>query len=65
MIDAEHIDAGAAVEQEVGNRDGRGLVERLLAVASARVHERGVGVDQRLQLVECNFDALCVALPRP
>ena len=52
MIDAAHVDPGAAIEQEVGDRDGLRLVERLLAVASARVHERAVGVHQRLQLVE-------------
>ncbi len=52
VIDAARIHVGAAVQQEVGNRDGLRLVERLLAVPSARVHERGVGRDQSLQLVE-------------
>ena len=47
VIDAAHVDAGAAVQQEVGNRDGLRLVERLLTVAAARVDERGIGVHER------------------
>ena len=35
--------ASAVIQQEVGNRDRLRLVERLLTVASARVHERGIG----------------------
>ena len=52
MIDTAHIDARAAVQQEVGNRDGLRLVERLLTVSSPRVNERSVGVHERPQLVE-------------
>ena len=46
------LTSGAAVEQEVGDRDGLRLVKWLLTVSSSRVNERGVGVDERLQLVE-------------
>ncbi|MEP6914810.1 MAG: hypothetical protein ABJC89_04160 [Acidobacteriota bacterium] len=52
VIDTPRIDLRAAVQQKVGNRDGLRLVKRLLPVSSARVHARGIGVDQRLQLVE-------------
>ena len=52
VIDTAHIDARAAVEQEVGNRDGLRLVERLLTVSSPRVNERAIGVHERPQLVE-------------
>ena len=47
-----HVDAGAAIEQAVGDLDGLRLVQRLLAVAAARVHERGVGIDEPPQIVE-------------
>jgi hypothetical protein len=52
MIDAARIDCRAAVEQEVGNCHGLGLVQRLLAVAAACVDERRVGFDHRPQLVD-------------
>ena len=45
VIDAGHIDPCAAVQQEVGDRDGLRLMERLLTIASSRVHECAVGVN--------------------
>ena len=52
VIDAAHIDAGTAIEQEIGNRHGLRLVERLLTVSAPRVDERLVSVHESPQLLE-------------
>ena len=52
VIEAAHVDAGAAVEQPVGDVDGLRFVQRLLTVAAAGVDERGVGVDEPPQIVQ-------------
>ena len=52
MVDAARIHVGAAIQQHVGDRNRRRLVERLLPVASARVHERGIRGKQLPELVD-------------
>ncbi len=52
MIDAADVDAGAAVQQEVGDGHRLCFVQRLLAVPAARVDERRIGVDEPAQVVE-------------
>ena len=52
MIDATHIDTGAPIQQEVGDRDGLRFVERLLTVSSPRVNQRSIAIDETLQVVE-------------
>ena len=52
VIDAGHVDPGAAVEQPVGDLDRLRLVQRLLTVAAAGVDERGIGVHEALQILE-------------
>ncbi len=52
MIDATHVDVRAAVEQEVGDREGLRLMQWLLTISSSRVHERGVGAHHRSQFIE-------------
>ena len=39
VVDAARIDVRPVVQQVVGNRDGPGFVQRLLAIASARVEQ--------------------------
>ena len=52
MIDVARVDRRAMVEQVAGDVDRRGEVERGLAVAAARVHQRRVGRQQCVEPVD-------------
>ena len=52
VVDAACIDISAVIQQHVGDGNRRRLVERLLPVASARVHERGLRGQHLSKLVD-------------
>src|SRR4029078_7093174 len=52
VVDAACIHVSAVTQQRVGNGKRGRLVERLLPIASARVHERGIRGKQLPELVD-------------
>ena len=52
VVDAACIHVSAVIQQQVGNGRRCRLVERLLPIASARVHERGIRGKQLPELVD-------------
>ncbi len=52
VIDVERVGVGAGVEQQVGDLDARGNVERRLPIAGARAHDVRIGDDHGAERVE-------------
>ncbi len=52
VIDVARIDIGAAVEKQLGNRDGRGDVQRRLSVAAAGVNRRWAFCEEPVERLE-------------